>query len=130
MSSAALRLVPSLSTKVVGWVVKASVSLAAIHWKRGASRSVFASRPALTKCQRKTASALAQPTHDPVLPWSEIFHQGARRSFAAGIGGAAAMTPASFACTSDQSCSWSCEGRQLRILFTLRGRAIVLPPIV
>ena len=32
-------------------------------------------RPALTKCQRSSESAVAQPTHEPVLPWSPIFHQ-------------------------------------------------------
>ena len=45
----------------------------------------LAIRPVLTKCQRSTESALAQPTHEPVEPWSATVHQVARRSFEAGM---------------------------------------------
>ena len=67
-SSAALRLVPSASTNVVGRELNSSVSLAAIHWKRGEISSLCPIRFVLTKCQRSTPSALAQPTHEPVEP--------------------------------------------------------------
>ena len=65
-----------------------SVSLEAIQMKRGESSSVFLIRPAWTKCQRSSPSAVPHPTHDPVDPWSLIFHHAARRSLLAGIVGA------------------------------------------
>ena len=67
-SSAALRLVPATSMKVVGAEKNWSVSFEAIQVKRGASFSLCLSRPALTKCQRSTASAVAQPTQEPLPP--------------------------------------------------------------
>src|SRR5215210_437993 len=102
---------------VVGWATNWSVSLAAIHGKRVDSGSVFARRPALTRCQRTTESAEAQPTHAPVDPWSPIFHQvSSRRSFAAGAALAdEASNPASSALCSRQSDSVVGDGTQLRI---------------
>jgi hypothetical protein len=87
-----LRLVPSVSMKVVGRLMNWSVSLEAIHTKRGDRRSRFSMLPALTKCQRRTESAVAQPTQDPVDPWSPIRHHDSRRSLEAGIAGAAATS--------------------------------------
>ena len=84
MSSADLRLVPSVSIKVVGRVMNWSVSFEAIQMKRGESLASCVIRPALTKCQRSRESAVAQPTQDPVVPWSPTFHQVARRSFGTG----------------------------------------------
>ena len=69
-----MRLVPATSMNVLGGVANWSVSFDAIHWKRTDSRSVFLSRPALTMCQRSTASAVAHPTHEPLAPWSPTFH--------------------------------------------------------
>ena len=85
-----MRLVPSLSMNVVGWVMYWSVSFDAIQMKRGESSSVFLMRPACTKCQRSSPSAVPHPTHDPVDPWSLIFHHVARRSLLGGIVGALA----------------------------------------
>ena len=67
-----------------------SVSLDAIQMKRGESSSVFLMRPAWTKCQRRSPSAVPHPTHEPVDPWSLIFHHAARRSLLGGIVGAVA----------------------------------------
>jgi len=117
MSSAALRLVPSRSMKVVGWLVNSSVSLAAIQVKRGDRSSLLASRAAFTKCQRNTESAVAQPTHDPVEPWSLMLHQVSRRSLDVGIGAAASM-PAAMAFSTRQSFSVSRDGMQLRMRIT------------
>ena len=63
-----MRLVPSASMKVVGWVTIWSVSFDAIQMKRGDRSSVFLIRPAFTKCQRRSPSAVPHPTHDPVDP--------------------------------------------------------------
>jgi hypothetical protein len=67
-----------------------SVSLDAIQMKRGDSSSSFLIRPAFTKCQRRSPSAVPHPTHDPVDPWSLIVHHAARRSLLGGIAGALA----------------------------------------
>src|SRR4051794_3404470 len=126
--------------KVVGSVMNASVSLADIQMKRGDSSSGLPTRPALTKCQRSTPSAVAQPTHDPVAPWSLIFHQAARRSLLAGIAGAAATMSAAAACSNVQSSSTFGDGLQLRIRLTRRvvarrvvalrfGAGMALPPV-
>ena len=122
MSSAALRLVPSASMNVVGRVMNGSVSFEAIQTKRGESTSVSAIRPFLTKCQRSTESAVAQPTQEPVEPWSATFHQAERRSFEAGIGGAAITMSASWAVSKVQSSSVFGEGLTLRIRFGCRLR--------
>jgi hypothetical protein len=114
MSSAALRLVPSDSMKVVGCAVNSSVSLAAIQMKRGDNNCLLASRPALTKCQRITESAVAQPTQEPVERWSLIAHHFSLRSFDAGIGVTATM-PAAMALSKRQSFWVSGEGMQLRM---------------
>jgi hypothetical protein len=97
--------------------------LEAIQMNRGESGDVAVMRPAVTKCQRSTESAHAQPTHDPVEPWSLIVHQVARRSFAAGMLGAASTISASAAVSNVQSSSGFCEGFALRILFGCRLRA-------
>ena len=52
--------------------------------KRGESRSASASRPARTSWRHITESASAQPTHEPVFPWSPTVYQGARRSARSG----------------------------------------------
>ena len=65
---------------VVGELENSSVSFEAIQMKRLDTVSVCLIRPDLTKCQRSSASAVAQPTHEPVEPWSPIFHQVSRRS--------------------------------------------------
>jgi len=106
--------------KVVGRVMSWSVSFEAIQTKRGESGSVLEIRPALTKCQRSTESALAQPTQDPVEPWSATFHQVERRSFEAGIAGAAATMLASSAVWNVQSSADLGEGLQFRMRFGCR----------
>jgi hypothetical protein len=107
--------VPAESMNDVGCRSNWSVSLAAIHWKRVDRTSVLAIRPAWARCQRNTESAVAQPTQEPVAPWSPIFHQvSSRRSFADGTS-AVASTPASSALWYFQSLSGSGEGTQLRI---------------
>ncbi len=108
-------LVPSVSMKVVGRLVKGSVSFDAIQTNRGERSSLVATRPAFTKCQRRTESAVAQPTHEPVDPWSATFHQVARRSFEAGRGGAASTTAASAATSNVQSSSVFGEGSTFRM---------------
>ena len=123
MSSADLRLVPSVSMKVVGLVMNGSVSFEAIQTNRGESRVVWGMRPFLTKCQRRTESAQAQPTQEPVEPWSATFHQVARRSFDAGIDGAAMTMSASAAVSNVQSSSCFGEGFAFRIRFGCRLRA-------
>ena len=110
MSSADFRLVPSASTNVVGRVVNWSVSFEAIQMKRGESIVVCGSLPALTKCQRRTESAVAQPTHEPVDFWSLIFHQSARRSLVEGTRGAVAIMSASCAFRNVQSSSLRATG--------------------
>src|SRR5215470_5845691 len=94
---------------------------------RGESRSSLATRLALTKCQRSTPSAVAQPTHDPVVPWSLTFHQAARRSLLAGIVGAAATMSAPAACSNVQSSSTLSDGLQLRTRLAL---LVVVRPVV
>ncbi len=54
--------------KVVGALEYSSVSFDAIQMNRFDIVSVFLIRLDLTKCQRSRASAVAQPTHDPVAP--------------------------------------------------------------
>ena len=109
---------------VVGELANSSVSLEAIQMNRLDSVSVFLMRLDLTKCQRSSASAVAQPTHEPVEPWSPIFHQSSRRSLV--LGGAAAAAartrPAAAACSSCQSRSVSRDGSTLRIRLTFLGR--------
>src|SRR5688572_29481730 len=64
-----------------------------------------------------TESAAAQPTQEPVEPWSPIFHHDCslvRRSFEAGIA-AAAATPDRYAASAGQSRSRSLDSRQLRM---------------
>ena len=119
-----MRLVPAISMKVVGAESNWSVSLAAIQAKRTESRSARWMRPALTKCQRNSESAVAQPTQEPVLPWSPTFHHVVRRSFELGIvAGAAASRPACSAWSYLQSRSVSRDGSQLRIRLTRFGLA-------
>jgi hypothetical protein len=118
-SSAALRLVPATSMKVVGAEWSWSVSFEAIHVKRGESFSGCFSRPALTKCQRSRESAVAQPTHEPLPPWSPIFHHRSRRSFEAGTAArSVARRPARAACSKRQSRSVSRDGTTFRIRLT------------
>jgi hypothetical protein len=74
------------------------------------------SLPASTNIHRKTESAVAQPTHEPVDSWLLIFHHDWRRSFEAGMAAGAASTPASVALSKLQSFSVFLEGRTLRIL--------------
>src|SRR5262245_17423766 len=92
---------------VVGRWIDWSVSFEAIQTNRGDSSWLVARRPALTKCHRSMESAVAQPTQDPVVPWSLIAHQPARRSFEVGIaaGAGAATMFASAACSNVQSSS-------------------------
>jgi hypothetical protein len=71
--------------KVVGRVTNGSVSFEAIHMKRGERSWLVVSLPDLTKCQRGSESALAQPTQEPVDPWSLMVHQVVRRSLEVGI---------------------------------------------
>ena len=120
MSSADLRLVPSASTNVVGRVMNWSVSFEAIQMKRGESSVVCGIFPALAKCQRRTESAVAQPTHEPVDFWSLIFHQSARRSLVEGMRGAVAIMSASCAVRNVQSSSVSGDGTTFRIRFGWR----------
>ncbi len=79
----------------------------------------LSSRPAFTKCQRNTESADAQPTQEPVLPWSLIVHQGSRRSLLAGIAARGAASPTDKAVSKVQSFSCFGEGRQFRMRLTL-----------
>src|SRR5262245_76381 len=109
--------VPAFSMNVVGRLRRSSSSFEAIQRYRGASRSVVASLPALTKCHRSTPSATAQPTHEPVAPCSPTFHHGSRKSLAAG-GGAARSTPARRAWSTCQSSWRSDDGSQLRMRAT------------
>src|SRR5262245_45130594 len=107
---------------VVGRVTNGSVSFEAIHMKRGERSWLVVSLPALTKCQRSSESALAQPTQDPVEPWSLIVHQVARKSFDVGtVAVAAAATSARAASSKVQSSSVLGDGLQLRIRFCRRG---------
>ena len=110
--------------KVVGEFENSSVSFEAIQMKRLDTVSVCLIRPDLTKCQRSSASAVAQPTHEPVEPWSPIFHQVSRRSFdlGSGSGGGARSRPAAVACSSCQSRSVSRDGSTLRTRLTFLGR--------
>ena len=137
-SRAALSDVPSDSMNVVGWATNWSVSLAAIQGKRVDSGSFLAIRPACTRCQRTTESALAQPTQDPVAPWSPIFHQvSSRRSFERGADLAEeASNPASSALCSCQSLSVFGDGTQLRmrvvpdlsvVVRVVRARVVAIP---
>ena len=113
-SSAAFRLVPEFSMNVLGELSNSSVSFDAIQMNRFDSASVSLIRPALVKCQRISASAVAQPTHDPVVPWSPTFHHVSRRSFDFGTAAAAtARSPAASACSSRQSRSVSRDGTTL-----------------
>src|SRR5687768_10061283 len=117
MSSADFRLVPSASTKVVGRDVNWSVSFDAIQMKRGERSVDCGSLPDLTKCQRRTESAVAQPTQEPVDLWSLILHQSARRSLVEGTRGAVAIMSASCAFRNVQSSSLSGDGMTFRIRF-------------
>src|SRR2546423_2282814 len=110
---------------VVGWVVSGSVSFAAIQMKRGDSRAVLGNVPAPAKCHLRTPSALAQPTHEPVLAWSPTCHQLSRRSFVEGNAPPAASKPASTAWVNCQSFSWFGDGSQLS---TLAVAVAVAPP--
>src|SRR5690349_5490509 len=49
-----------------------------------------------------TPSVEAQPTHEPVDPWSPTFHHAARRSL---LGGGAATA----ATAADRTASWYCQ---------------------
>ena len=69
-------------------------------------------------CQRSTESAVAHPTHEPLVPWSPTFHHVVRRSFDVGIEGAAASRPAWSACSMRQSRSVFGDGTTLRTRFT------------
>src|SRR5512137_2121447 len=62
-----------------------------------------------------TESAEAQPTQDPVLFWSPIFHQAARRSLDEGRAALAASRPACTAFSIFQSFSTFREGMQFKI---------------
>jgi hypothetical protein len=97
MSSAVFKLVPANSINVVGSDTKSSVSFDAIQINRGESKSFFPIQLALTKCHRRTESAVAHPTHEPVPPWLPIFHHDSRRSFDAGIDARAPRIPAASA---------------------------------
>src|SRR5262245_20602509 len=110
---------------VVGRWLYSSVSFDAIQTKRGDSIVSFGRRPAFTKCQRSTASAVAQPTQDPVEPWSPIFHQSSRKSTLAGIAAGAAARPADVAVSKVQSFSCFGEGRQFRMRFGCALRGVV-----
>ena len=94
-----------------------SISLAAIHTKRTERWSVSAIRLSLTRCQRTSESAVAQPTHEPVCIWSPTSHHGARRSTDAGSGPGAATVSDCNAWSSPQSSSVFCDGMQFRIRF-------------
>ena len=90
-----------------------SVSLAAIHWKRVDRTSVLAIRPAWARCQRKTESAVAQPTQEPValvadLPPGVVAEVFRRRNLGD-------RQHTSSALWYFQSLSGSGEGTQLRI---------------
>src|SRR4051812_37840679 len=108
---------------VVGCEPSESVSFDAIQMKRLDIVSVFLILLALTKCQRSSASAVPQPTHDPVEPWSPIFHHASRRSLDFGIAAGAASSPAASACWISQSRSVSRDGTTLRTRFTRFGFA-------
>src|SRR6188474_170806 len=82
--------------KVVGRVTNGSVSFEAIHMKRGERSWLVVSLPDLTKCQRSSESALAQPTQEPVDPWSLMVHQVVRRSLDVGIVAVAASRTLDF----------------------------------
>ena len=122
-SSADFRLVPAFSMNVVGMLENSSVSFDAIQMKRLDIVSVFLIRPALTKCQRSSESAVAQPTHEPVVPWSPTFHHVSRRSLAFGIAAGAATSPAASAFSNWKSVSVSRDGTTLRTRLTRLGRA-------
>ena len=100
-----------------------SVSLDAIQVKRGESSSAFLIFPAWTKCQRSSPSAVPHPTHEPVEPWSLIFHHVARRSLLGGIVGAAATAADFSACSNAKSASTFSDGMQLRIRLGPRAPA-------
>jgi hypothetical protein len=68
MSSAPFRLVPSASMNVVGCETNSSVSLDAIQMNRTDSSDLFGSRLSCTKCHRRSESAVAHPTQEPVVP--------------------------------------------------------------
>jgi hypothetical protein len=82
------------------------------------------SLPDLTKCQRRSESALAQPTHEPVEPWSLIVHQVVRRSLDVGIVAAAAAMSDFAASSNVQSFSVFGDGLQFKIRFCRRGLAV------
>jgi hypothetical protein len=105
--------------KVVGWEMNRSVSLEAIQMNLGDSNWSFGNQFALTKCHRRTESAVAQPTQDPVLSWFPIFHQCSCKSFDGGIAGLAAMSLAPTAFSIRQSLSVSRDGTQFKILLTV-----------
>src|SRR2546423_10408364 len=111
---------------VVGWVVSGSVSFAAIQMKRGDSRAVLGNVPAPANCHLRSASALAQPTHEPVLAWSPTCHQLSRRSFVEGNAPPAASKPASTAWVNCQSFSWFGDGSQLSTLAVAVAGALPL----
>ena len=77
----------------------------------------------MTKCQRSTESADAQPTHEPVAFWSPTSHHVSRRSLAFGTAAAASNVPASTAVSAAQSRSAFGEGMTFS---TRRPRTAVL----
>src|SRR4051812_29856160 len=103
---------------VEGSLVNSSVSLAAIHRNRGDRRSCDRRRPALVRCQRSTESARAQPTHEPLAPWSPIcHHESSRKSLLVGGAVCEKTSPAALALDNFQSSSVFCDGKQLRMRF-------------
>jgi hypothetical protein len=93
--------------------------------KRGERSWLVVSLPAFTKCQRRSESALAHPTQEPVEPWSAIVHQLVRRSFELGTAAvAAAATSAREASSNVQSSSVFRDGLQFRILFCRRALVV------
>src|SRR3954452_10121951 len=88
---------------VSGRARNSSVSLHAIQVKRGDSL-VFCANPLnVTNTYRATPSVDAQPTQEPVLPWSPTVHHALRRSTLDGSARCAPSTPASSASANRQS---------------------------
>src|SRR5689334_22900545 len=95
---------------------------------RGESRCRWAILPLVTISQRPTPSAVAQPTHEPVWPWSPTFHQVSRRSWDSGSVARAASMPPATASSKVQSRSVPLEGTrlQMRFLVVAMGRILLL----
>src|ERR1700687_3652700 len=66
-----------------------------------------------------TPSAEAQPTHEPVSPWSPTVHHDFLRSTEAGRAAVAPRAPEATACSNFQSCAVSLEGTTLQMRLML-----------